>query len=196
MMEAVVSGLEGLGFGVSQQETNDRAEKIVGYEVIRYPASFRLPMKKMLLLRDSLHFVAGRRQVRIRVLHALVGVWVFGALLRRELLSIPQTVFSFLSFHEEHNIDEACWWKSAREEVLAMAKVTCLMSCHVGPSCQSGFLQQMLWGPMIMTTGDMALSPLECPLQKQQICCDKVELKARPLHDLMGHKGRDIRIEH
>lgn len=132
IMDGLVSALEEVGFGVSQQERNDSATKVVGYEVIRNPAGFRLPIKKMVLLMEALKFVASCKMVRIRVLHALVGVWVFGALLRRELLSVPQAVFSFLTFHEEAEEKEATWWPSARREVLAMARLVPLMTCRVG----------------------------------------------------------------
>lgn len=129
VLDEVVAELEKVGFGVSQKEKHDVAEKVVGYEVGRHPARFMLPKKKMVLLADALKFVAGRRQVHVRVLRALVGVWIFGALLRRELLSIPHSVFHFM---EEYESQTVRWWKSAREEVVAMARVTCLMSCHVG----------------------------------------------------------------
>ncbi|CAK9064634.1 unnamed protein product, partial [Durusdinium trenchii] len=132
MEDGLVSALEEVGFGVSQQERNDSATKVVGYEVIRNPAGFRLPIKKMVLLMEALKFVASCKMVRIRVLHARVGVWVFGALLRRELLSVPQAVFSFLTFHEEAEEKEATWWPSARREVLAMARLVPLMTCRVG----------------------------------------------------------------
>eukprot|EP00438_Fugacium_kawagutii_P028962 Skav210523 [mRNA] locus=scaffold3045:172599:178253:+ [translate_table: standard] len=129
VMDEVVAQLEKVGFGVSQKERHDAAEKVVGYEVCRHPACFMLPRKKMVLLSEALKFVASRRLVHVRVLRALVGVWIFGALLRRELLSIPHSVFHFM---EEFELQTVKWWKSARQEVLAMARVTCLMYCHVG----------------------------------------------------------------
>ena len=129
VLSAVVAGLEEVGFGVSQQERDDVVEKVVGYEVVRCPASFRLPTKKMVLLRDAMLYVASKRMVSGRVLRALVGIWVFGALLRRELLSIPHALFHFLEVAEEQEVE---WWSSARAECIAMARVVPLMSCHVG----------------------------------------------------------------
>ena len=129
ILDDIVRNLESVGFGVSQQERHGQASKVVGYEVRESPATFLLPVKKMVLLAEALKFVAGCREVQVRVLRALVGVWIFGALLRRELLSIPHTIFHFMEVNEGGT---AKWWRSAREEALAMARVTCLMSCHVG----------------------------------------------------------------
>lgn len=129
VLSTIVTGLERVGFCVSQQERDDVAEKVVGYEVVRSPASFRLPVKKMVLLRDAMLYVASRRKVHGRVLRALVGVWIFGALLRRELLSIPHALFHFLEIAEDQELE---WWASARSECVATARVIPLMSCHVG----------------------------------------------------------------
>lgn len=121
----IVETLEALGFGVSQQEKN--AE--VSNEVSRRAAPFRLPAKKMVLLGDALKYVASRREVQVKALRSLVGIWIFGALLRRELLSIPHHVFHFM---EQFDGQTVPWWSSVREGVTAMARVVPLMSCHVG----------------------------------------------------------------
>lgn len=129
VLTAIVSGLEEVGFGVSQQECDGVAEKVVGYEVVRHPASFRMPLKKMVLLREAMLYAASKRRVSGKVLRALVGVWIFGALLRRELLAIPHALFHFLELAEDQEIE---WWASARAECVAMERVIPLMSCHVG----------------------------------------------------------------
>ena len=131
LMGHVVSSLEAIGFGVSQQEKNDEVKKVVGYEVSRHPASFKFPTKKMVLLADSLKYLTSRKKVQVKVLRSLLGLWIFGALLRRELLSIPHSVFQFI---EEFDGQTVTWWPSVREEVIAMARVVPLMSCHVGAS--------------------------------------------------------------
>jgi len=134
ILKEVVDGLEKVGFSVSQQERDKEVEKVVGYEVCRCPATFMLPKKKMVLLTEALKYVASCRKVNTRVLRALVGVWIFGALLRRELLSVPHSIFHFMEEHENMTV---VWWQSAREEAIAMARLTCLMSCHVGAKLHS-----------------------------------------------------------
>ena len=129
LMSETVAGLEAVGFKVSQQNKSGEVEKVVGYEVVNKPAEFRLPLRKMALLQIAMMGLAGQKFVSIDVLRSLVGMWIFGSLLRRELLSIPHSVFKFM---EEHDGMVVAWWQSARDEVRAMARVTSLMVCQVG----------------------------------------------------------------
>lgn len=129
LMETVVGDLEKVGFGVSQQMKAMEVEKVVGYEVISKPPQFRLPLKKMALLNVALMELTSRQVVSIEILRSLVGMWIFGSLLRRELLSIPHVLFHFMDHHEGTT---ATWWISARDEVRAMARMTALMVCDLG----------------------------------------------------------------
>lgn len=129
LMDQVVGSLEGVGFGVSQQMKSSEVEKVVGYEVISKPPRFRLPLKKMALLNVALMELTARQKVEIEVLRSLVGMWIFGSLLRRELLSIPHALFHFM---DQHDGTTAVWWISARDEVRAMARMTALMVCDLG----------------------------------------------------------------
>ena len=129
LLDKAVSGLEKVGFQVSQQFRAGSLDKVVGYEVVQRPAEFRLPRKKMALLREALLFLVNQKVVNVKVLHSLIGMWIFGALLRRDLLSIPHAVFRFVEHHAEQSIK---WWPVARDEVRAMAYVVPLMVCHVG----------------------------------------------------------------
>ena len=148
LLDEVVGGLSSLGFEVSQQARDGQLEKVVGYEVVRHPASFRLPMKKQLLLKEAMLQVASAKKVQIDVLRSLMGMWIFGALLRRELLSIPHSVFHFI---DEHQGEIATWWESARQEVRAMAVLVPYMSCHVGSK----------WGPWLFATDAMGQNDID-----------------------------------
>lgn len=117
ILTQVVTDLEEIGFKVSQVDKDADVEKVVGYEVRRKPAQFRLPGKKMCLIRDSLLELANARTVDVAVLRAVVGMWVFGALLKRELLAIPHSLFHFM---DEYDNKRARWWESARQEVMAV----------------------------------------------------------------------------
>lgn len=103
---------------------------MLGYEVQRCPALFRLPGKKMALLREALFRETEKRRANLVILRSLVGVWIHGALLRRDLLCIPHALFHFLDAFEEET--EARWWNSAKEELRAMARVVPAMQAHVG----------------------------------------------------------------
>ena len=129
LLDMAVAGLEEVGFQVSQQSRSGSLDKVVGYEVVQKPAEFRFPKRKMALLREALLFVVDQKEINVKVLHSLVGMWIFGALLRRDLLSIPHAVFRFIEEHAEETIK---WWPVARDEVRAMAYVVPLMVCHVG----------------------------------------------------------------
>ena len=129
LLDETVNGLGAVGFQVTQQYRAGELDKVVGYEVIPRPAEFRLPKRKMALANQALLFLAEQRTVQVDVLRSLLGMWTFGSLLRRELLSIPHAVFRFI---EKHEGTVATWWPVARDEVRAMAHVTCLMTCHVG----------------------------------------------------------------
>ena len=129
LMDEAVSSLEGVGFGVTQQMRSSEVEKVVGYEVISKPPQFRLPLKKMVLLKVALMELTSHQMVSVDMLRSLVGMWIFGSLLRRELLSIPHSLFHFM---EENDGATVKWWFSARDEVRAMARLTPLMVCDLG----------------------------------------------------------------
>ncbi len=130
VLDAVVGGLEKVGFEVSQQSRNSELTKVLGYEVQRQPALFRFPGKKMALLREAMFKEAEKRLANLDILRSLVGVWIHGALLRRDLLCIPHALFHFLDAFEDVKMTR--WWPSAREEVRAMARVIPAMQAHVG----------------------------------------------------------------
>ncbi len=129
LLDETVSGLGAVGFQVTQQSRAGELDKVVGYEVVSKPAEFRLPKRKMALLNQAFIFLAEQQSVQVDTLRSLLGMWIFGSLLRRDLLSIPHAVFRFI---EKHEGTRAVWWPVARAEVRAMARVTCLMACHVG----------------------------------------------------------------
>ena len=96
LLDEAVAGLEAVGFQVSQQVRAGELEKVVGYEVVAKPAQFRFPLKKAALLQIALRGLAGQKKVAVDSLRSLVGMWIFGSLLKRELLSVPHSVFHFI----------------------------------------------------------------------------------------------------
>ena len=65
----------------------------------------------------------------MRALSSVLGIWVWGALLRRELLCIPESIFKFVRVHQYRVVQ---WWPSARREAKAMARAVPLMFLDVG----------------------------------------------------------------
>ena len=63
------------------------------------------------------------------MLHSLTGLWIYGALLCRDLLSIPFKLFAFLERFQGQTI---AWWPSVRKEVLSMAHAVSFMTVHLG----------------------------------------------------------------
>ncbi len=120
LLDMTVAGLGAVGFQLTQQSRDGELDKVVGYEVVSKPAAFRLPKKKMVMLRAALMFLAEQQTVSVAVLRSLLGMWIFGALLRRDLLSIPHGVFRFIERYEDQVVS---WWPVARSEVRAMAHV-------------------------------------------------------------------------
>ena len=97
----------------------------------RSPAILRLPRAKGALLMSALLHMVSRPFVDTAVLRALTGIWIFGALVNRDVLSIPFAVFHMIDQYENCVIR---WWESARAEVRAMAYVVVFTKVHLG--CQ------------------------------------------------------------
>ncbi len=61
--------------------------------------------------------------------HSLLGLWVWAALLKRDLLSAPHALFGFVTKY--HN-KRARWWASARREWWTMAGLLMGMVAGLG----------------------------------------------------------------
>ena len=117
-MQSMAAILEEAGLVVPDQTAAADVHKIVGYAPRMRPARLELPGPKAVLLRGALDHLADLACVDTTVLRALVSLWVWAALLRREALSVPQAVFSMLDRHPDSLMR---WWPSSRAEVRAMA---------------------------------------------------------------------------
>ena len=129
MMHVCADALEESGFQVDDRQGDGKLEKIVGYAIQRHPAQLRLPGRKSVLLVDSLRALARQPTVDVDRLRSVIGLWIWGALLRRELLSIPHAVFKLIEVCEGQVVT---WWPSARREVLCMANAVIAMYADLG----------------------------------------------------------------
>ena len=104
-------------------------ERIPEYQPQAKPARLMLPDKRLALFIASLRAPTRCQQVNVDLLRSVVGVWIWGALLRREALSIPHAVFNFMDRFPEQ---WARWWRSARGETRAMAHAVPLLFYDAG----------------------------------------------------------------
>ena len=89
----------------------------------------RAPAVKTFQVIAALLFIAGQRRICVNTLRALLGIWLWLALLRRELLSIPQNIFKLIDTCADTEVE---WWPSARRETVAMARSVLAMYADVG----------------------------------------------------------------
>ncbi|CAE7791178.1 unnamed protein product [Symbiodinium sp. CCMP2592] len=124
LMEEIADNMEAAGFRVPDRRSGDEIAKVVGYEIDAQKGEFRLPRKKARLLQAAFLEVASARFVCVELLRALVGIWSFGAQLRRELYSIPFSVYHMLDICEGQFVR---LWPSVRRELIAMARAVDFM---------------------------------------------------------------------
>jgi hypothetical protein len=128
VMSEAAEFLDALGLSTPERRTNAEVEKIIGYKIIRKPAAITIPDDKLALLHQALRDIVSKSVVDTGVLHSLLSLWVWGAILRRELLAIPSVVFRFLDRHPKQKV---IWWPKARCEVACIAKLLPLMLCEL-----------------------------------------------------------------
>ena len=92
-MNLIADALEVIGFVVGERSPHGKTERYVGYEPVTHPARLQLPADKAVDLREALLEVVAQPQVDTGVVRSVVGVWIWCALLRRDLLSIPRAIF-------------------------------------------------------------------------------------------------------
>ena len=124
LMQLTADGLETAGFKVPDRQCNAELDKVIGYQLDRASARFSLPSTKKVLLRAACIEQANCSRVDTEVIRSLVGIWLFAALLRRDLLCIPHSIFRFIDANQGRVVR---WWPEAKREMLAMA--------HTVPLC-------------------------------------------------------------
>ena len=117
LLDDIANDLEAIGFNVPDRKKHGDLDKLMGYAITSTPATFSLPVHKGALLQKSLQWLAEDLYVHTGLLRSLLGVWIWGALLNRPLLSIPWKMFQMIDQHEDQLIK---WWPSARRECKAM----------------------------------------------------------------------------
>jgi len=104
-------------------------DKVVGYAPQRRPARLCLDDVRRTRLYDALGFLLAQAAVDVKVLHTLVSIWIWGALLNRNLLAIPHATFRFIDALEAGRHP---WWPSVRAEVCMMKATLIAMYADLG----------------------------------------------------------------
>ncbi|CAK0884075.1 unnamed protein product [Prorocentrum cordatum] len=128
-MHHLADALAEAGFVVTDRTEASDMQKVLGYAPQARPAQLRLPPKRARELVRQLEEMGATRTLHTEELRSLLGVWIWGALLRRELLCIPSAVFRLL---ERHPHQRVCTWATVRRELRAMAQVVPLMYADLG----------------------------------------------------------------
>ena len=129
IMEFAADALEDSGFVVNDRTRWQDLNKIIGYEVENSPARLRAPINKAVMLRSALRFLASGISINTKALRAVLGIWIWCALLNRNMLSIPHAVFKLIDKHPDTVVR---LWDSARRELVAMAAAVAFQYADVG----------------------------------------------------------------
>jgi len=117
--------LERVGFEVNDRRESQPVMELIGYESVRRPPTLRFPLDKGVRLERAMGWLTCCQFVSVDAVSSLLGIWIHGALLRRDLLSIGNHIFQFV---EKHWGQRVKWWPSARVEFLTMSRCIPLMS--------------------------------------------------------------------
>ncbi|CAK0903818.1 unnamed protein product, partial [Prorocentrum cordatum] len=128
-MHQLADALAEAGFVVTDRTEASDMQKVLGCAPQARPAQLRLPPKRARELVQQLEAMGATRSLHTEELRSLLGVWIWGALLRRELLCMPSAVFRLL---ERHPRQRVCTWATVRRELRAMARVVPLMYADLG----------------------------------------------------------------
>ena len=118
LMTCVAEGMEKLGFIVPERVTNEELSKVIGYAWDSEKRVFSLPLKKRMLLFSALIELSSHRCVNADLMRAIVGVWSFGAQLRRDVYSVPFLLYNFIDRFQGQVVP---LWPSVRCELIQMA---------------------------------------------------------------------------
>jgi len=121
LMETAAEALEAIGFLVPDRKPPQDTQKMLGFNLCQNPTRLEVPGEKVALITETLLWLALYPVVDTKLLRSVLGMWVWAATVRRELLSITSAVYKFIDTFWPARVP---WWPSAREEVLHMAALT------------------------------------------------------------------------
>ena len=129
LMHEAADALERQGFVVGDRTQASECTKVVGFEVQRSPAMLRLPAAKASLLIRSMLWLASCFIVDTGHVRSILGIWIWGAMLKREALAAGNSIFRFCQHFDG---EKAQWWPTARREFRTMAGLVLSLYADVG----------------------------------------------------------------
>ena len=183
VMNRIADTWEAVGFVVKDRRIGAEVDRVVGYTPISSPARLCLPPDKAGLLHESLKQVLSWSLVPMPVLATITGVWVWGALLRRPLLSIPYYLFQQLD--RDEGLTRPLW-PSVRREVQSMMDLIPMMFADVGMPLSPLLFASDARGGAGSDCGGSALST-RLPARRSFTTCSKMALSSHtPFHESTG----------
>ena len=107
---------------------DEEVEKIIGYQFVRRPAALELPREKWAHLYESWGFLVRQKVIDTETVHSILAYWIWGAVLCRDLLAAPQSIFSMI---EKHPKTVMPWWPSARREAASIRDLLLALRCEL-----------------------------------------------------------------
>jgi len=129
LMHQLADALEDIGFEVPDRKEAAPCQVAVGYEVVSSPALVRLSSAKAHLLAETLRWLALAPWIDVELLRAVTGMWIWGSLVRRCLLSIPSSIFTLMSRFPNRVMP---MWPSVRLEINMMAAAVAFLEADLG----------------------------------------------------------------
>ena len=128
LMLLIVEFMETAGFLIPKDAAGrtfaSSLHKVIGFQIDQSKCKFMLAHKKLFILQHALKAQARCHKVDVEVLRCIVGLFNFGAQLRREFFSILHATYGFLDVHAN---ELAVLWPSVRNELNIAADLLPLM---------------------------------------------------------------------
>ena len=131
LTEIFANAFDEEGFVVPAHERKQPApdQKAVGCILQQSPAKLGPPAKKRFPFARAFQQVANEKYIDVEILKALIGVYLFGALLRRPFMSILHSTFRFMEVYENRVIKI---WPSLKQELVCLGRSIPSMEYHAG----------------------------------------------------------------
>jgi hypothetical protein len=136
-------------FRVTDRRVAKKVDEVVGYAPIARPAGLTILSARLAATHAVLEQLVSRPAVDVDRLRSILGVWIWEALLHRDLLAVLYSVFKFVQRFEGQR---APWWKNVRSEVRAMADLVMLIRYDVGAPMS----------PVLVASDAMGASAADC----------------------------------
>lgn len=168
-MSCIAEGMEKLGFIVPERVTNEELSKVIGYAWNSEKRVFSLPLKKRMLLYSALIELSSHRLINVDLMRAVVGVWSFGAQLRRDVCSVPFVLYNFIDRFQGQVVR---LWPSVRCELIQMAWAVRFMELKVDLPFSDELLATDAMGGNDFDHGGFGVCT--APLSSQELDCLRV----------------------